>query len=200
MAWSLLIKNGTVVDGSGAPAAKGDVALEGDRIAAAGPSLTGEAARKIDAAGLMVAPGFIDIHSHSDFFYLECPSAESKLRQGVTTEVVGMCSFSPAPVHPERTALLEGMAGALGSRLKVGWTRFREYLDRLGGCGLSINVVHFVGHGALRLGPWDLTTVRRRPRSSGAWSGSCTKPWMPAPSAFRRAWSTRRASMRGPTS
>jgi N-acyl-D-aspartate/D-glutamate deacylase len=99
----------------------------------------------------MVAPGFIDIHSHSDFFYLNCPSAESKVRQGVTTEVVGMCSFSPAPVHPERRTGLERLAGALGARLKVEWTGFGEYLERLEKCGLSINVVHFVGHGALRL-------------------------------------------------
>ena len=97
MAWSLLIRNGTVVDGSGAPARAADVAVEGDRIAAVGPGLAGEAARVIDAKGLMVAPGFIDIHSHSDLVYDKCPSAESKVRQGVTTEVVGMCSFSPAP-------------------------------------------------------------------------------------------------------
>jgi N-acyl-D-aspartate/D-glutamate deacylase len=159
MTWSLLVKNGTVVDGLGGPAVRADVAVEGDRIAAVGPGLAGEAARTIDATGLVVAPGFIDIHSHSDFFYLDCPSAESKVRQGVTTEVVGMCSFSPAPVHPERRPLLEeGMARALGSALKVEWIGFSEYLDRLGKSGLSINVVHFVGHGALRLatvGPDD---------------------------------------------
>ena len=66
MTWSLLIRNGTVVDGSGAPARQADVAVEADRIAAVGPGLVGEAARVIDAKGLMVAPGFIDIHSHSD--------------------------------------------------------------------------------------------------------------------------------------
>ncbi len=92
MAWSLLIRNGTVVDGSGAPARAADVAVEGDRIAAVGPALAGEAARVIDAKGLMVAPGFIDIHSHSDLVYDKCPSAESKVRQGVTTEVVGAAS------------------------------------------------------------------------------------------------------------
>src|SRR3972149_3635949 len=98
MAWTLLIRNGTVVDGSGAPGYAADVAVEGDRIVAIERRLVGEARRTIDAAGFTVSPGFIDIHSHSDLFYLGCPAAESKLRQGVTTEVVGMCSFSPAPV------------------------------------------------------------------------------------------------------
>lgn len=151
MTWSLLIKNGIVVDGSGADRRAADVAIAGDRIAAIAPGLEGEAARVIDASGLMVAPGFIDIHSHSDFFYQHCPSAESKVRQGVTTEVVGMCSFSPAPVHAERRDLIAELAAALGARLDVGWTGFGEYLDHLDSLGLSVNVVQFVGHGALRL-------------------------------------------------
>ncbi|MBI3029805.1 MAG: D-aminoacylase [Candidatus Rokubacteria bacterium] len=151
MAWSLLIRNGTVVDGSGAPGSAADVAVEGDRIVAIEPRLTGEARRTIDAAGLAVAPGFIDIHSHSDLFYLGCPAAESKLRQGVTTEVVGMCSFSPAPVHPARKAVTAAWIGEIGSRLAVEWETFGQYLDRLRRAGPSINIVHFVGHGALRL-------------------------------------------------
>ena len=102
MAWSLLIRNGSVIDGTGGAAHPADVAVEGERIAAVGPGLRGEAARVIDAAGLVVAPGFIDAHAHSDLFYFGCPSAESKVRHGVTTEVVGMCSFSQAPVHPAR--------------------------------------------------------------------------------------------------
>jgi N-acyl-D-amino-acid deacylase len=99
MAWSVLVRGASVVDGSGAPARAADVALEGERIAAVAPRLDGEAARVIDAGGHVVAPGFIDMHSHSDLFYFGCPSAESKVRQGVTTEVVGMCSFSQAPLR-----------------------------------------------------------------------------------------------------
>jgi N-acyl-D-aspartate/D-glutamate deacylase len=151
VAWSLLIKNGDVIDGSGAPAVRADVALEGDRIAAIGPGLTGEAARTIDAAGHFVTPGFIDAHAHSDLFYLECPDAESKIRQGCTTEVVGMCSFSAAPVNPERRETVRAWVAGLGAAINPEWQTFGEYLDRLRAAKPSINIAHFVGHGALRL-------------------------------------------------
>ena len=151
MTWSLLIKNGTVVDGSGAPGAAADVALEGDRIAAIGPNLTGESARTIDATGLLVAPGFIDIHSHSDLVYMTCPGAESKVRQGVTTEVVGMCGFSPGPIAPGRMEDVRAWLGGIGDKTPASWHSFGEYLDFLRGLGTSVNVVQFVGHGALRL-------------------------------------------------
>src|SRR5947209_8770862 len=158
VAWSLLIQNGLVIDGSGAPAVRADVAVEGGRVAAVDAGLRGPAERTIDATGHYVTPGFIDIHSHSDLFYLACPAAESKVRQGCTTEVVGMCSFSPAPVHPARKETVRAWAGGIGARLEVEWETFGQYLDVLRAARPSINVVHMVGHGALRLaapGPDD---------------------------------------------
>jgi N-acyl-D-aspartate/D-glutamate deacylase len=151
VAWSLLIRGGALLDGTGGPRWTADVAVEGDRIAAVGPGLGGEARRVIDAAGHVVAPGFIDAHSHSDLFYFGCPSAESKVRQGVTTEVVGMCSFSQAPVHPARRAAVASWAGGVGAALDLRWETFGQYLEALRGAKPSVNVVHFVGHGALRL-------------------------------------------------
>jgi N-acyl-D-amino-acid deacylase len=171
MAWSLVIRGATLVDGSGAPGERADVAVEGDRIAAIGPGLTAPAARVIDGAGLVVAPGFIDAHSHSDLFYFGCPSAESKIRQGCTTEVVGMCSFSPAPVARGREELVQNWAGGLGASGDFPWETFPQYLEALRARRPSINVVQFVGHGALRLatvgmenrplGPDDLRAMER---------------------------------------
>jgi N-acyl-D-amino-acid deacylase len=150
MRWSLLIRNGTVIDGSGSTREKADLAVAGDRIAAIAPQLVADAERIIDATGLIVAPGFIDIHSHSDFFYEQCPSAESKIRQGVTTEVVGMCSFSPAPANAASRHQVELAASALGAALEVRWSSFDEYLDALAQVKPSVNIVHFVGHGPIR--------------------------------------------------
>jgi N-acyl-D-aspartate/D-glutamate deacylase len=150
VSWSLLIKNGTVIDGSGAAAEKADVAIAGDAIAAVARKLPENAERIIDAAALIVTPGFVDIHSHSDFFYAQCPSAESKIRQGVTTEVVGMCSFSPAPCVPESRHQVEAQAHSLGATLKVRWSTFQEYLTALEQTRPCVNVVHFVGHGPIR--------------------------------------------------
>ncbi len=159
MAWALLVRGGAVIDGTGAPRQHLDVAVEDGRIAAVAPQLIGQAARVVEARGKVVAPGFIDAHAHSDLFYLECPAAESKLRQGCTTEVVGMCSFSPAPVPLARREQMRAWAAGLGARLDIRWESFGQYLDVLRTARPSINVAPFVGHGALRhaaLGPADV--------------------------------------------
>jgi N-acyl-D-amino-acid deacylase len=168
---SLLLRGGVVIDGTGAPRRPADVAIAGDRIAAVAPGLGAGADRVIDVSGLVVAPGFIDAHSHSDLFYFGCPSSESKVRQGCTTEVVGMCSFSPAPVGVSGSAAVRDWVGGLGGGVETRWATFGEYLDALRALRPSINVVQFVGHGALRLAaigpenravtPGDMKTMRR---------------------------------------
>src|SRR6516225_2927195 len=90
--YDVLIRHGKVIDGTGNPWYSADVAVRGDKIVALGRALPGKAKREIDARGLVVAPGFIDIHSHSDFVLLEDGNAQSKIRQGVTTEVLGESS------------------------------------------------------------------------------------------------------------
>ncbi|MEE8362717.1 MAG: amidohydrolase family protein, partial [Dehalococcoidia bacterium] len=102
--YDILIKNGRVVDGTGAPAYAADVAVAGDMIVATG-QLEGEAARTIDAAGRVVSPGFIDLHCHSDMSFLVDPTADSKLTQGVTLELNGNCGMSPcAPLKSDAVA------------------------------------------------------------------------------------------------
>src|ERR1044072_8800058 len=107
MAWDILIRGGNVIACGGRPGEIADVAIAAGRIAAIGPSLSGAAARVIDAEGLAVAPGFIDIKTHSDFVLPINPKAESKLRQGVTTEIIGHCGFSVAPCLPGQVQILK---------------------------------------------------------------------------------------------
>ena len=102
----VLIRGGLLLDGTGAPGQRGDVAICDGRIRAMGRDLPGTAAKLIDARGLAVAPGFIDIKTHSDFTLPINPKAESKVRQGVTTEIVGHCGFSVAPVLAGKVDLL----------------------------------------------------------------------------------------------
>ncbi len=145
----LLIRGGRVVDGTGAPGREADVAVAGGRIVALDRGSTRRARREIDASGLVVAPGFIDIHAHSDFTLPLNPRAESKIRQGVTTEVVGNCGFSVAPALPGTSAMLKEYLSHSAPWLPFSDTTFAEYLDRFP--STSVNVVPQVGHNTLRL-------------------------------------------------
>jgi N-acyl-D-aspartate/D-glutamate deacylase len=130
--FDLILRNGTVVDGSGNPWFVGDVAIRGDRIAAVGRGLAGPARREIDVKGLVVAPGFIDVHSHSDYVLLEDGRAQSKVRQGVTTEVLGE-GLSAGP----RKGKMTGRAAK--------WPTLGAYFDEVGRSGMSVNVASYVG-------------------------------------------------------
>jgi N-acyl-D-aspartate/D-glutamate deacylase len=146
---SFVLSNATIIDGTGAAPFAGAVIVAGGRIAeiARGP-VEGDLVHH-DLGGLALAPGFIDIHTHSDFTLLVDGSAESQIRQGVTTEVVGNCGHSCAPAQrPDRIA-----RQTFGHHASVPftWTSFGGYLERLEAARPAVNVAAFVGHGALRL-------------------------------------------------
>jgi N-acyl-D-aspartate/D-glutamate deacylase len=145
----LVIRSGHVIDGTGAAGRDADVSLAGGRIVAIGPRGTGAARRTIDARGQVVAPGLIDIHTHSDFTLPLEPRAESKIRQGVTTEVVGNCGFSAAPALPGRAAELAEYLASSAPGLSFRDTTFAEYVAAFP--ATAVNVILQVGHNTLRL-------------------------------------------------
>ncbi|OGD56808.1 hypothetical protein A3K78_10240 [Candidatus Bathyarchaeota archaeon RBG_13_52_12] len=153
LTYDLLIKNGKVIDGAGNPWYWGDVAVEGDRIAAIAKLPEAKAERVIDARGLVAVPGFIDAHSHSDFTTLVYREMESTVMQGITTVAAGQCGSTAAPVNPEfRETFEKDMNAQLppGVTIKVTWSTFDEYLREEEKAGLGANVAHMVGHGAIR--------------------------------------------------
>ena len=171
---TLTIRNGLIVDGTGAPAFVGDVVVDGDRISAVIPhqrsastsaalpreSTSGAAAQApgtssaspsastlIDATGCIVSPGFVDAHAHSDAYLVLEPDAPSKISQGVTTEINGQCGGSVAPRYGE--ARLSGdWATLLGERLT--WRSLAEYRAVLEAAKPAVNTIQFVGHNTLR--------------------------------------------------
>jgi N-acyl-D-aspartate/D-glutamate deacylase len=145
----LLIRGGHVVDGTGAAGREADVAVDGDRVTAVEPRSARPARRVIDARGQVVAPGFIDIHTHSDFTLPLNPLAESKIRQGVTLEVVGNCGLSTAPALPGRAAMLREYLASSAPWLPFRDTTFAEYVAAFP--PTSVNVILQVGHNTLRL-------------------------------------------------
>ena len=145
----LLIRGGHVIDGTGAPGRDADLVVHEGRIASISAHAAGDVRRVVDARGQVVAPGFIDIHTHSDFTLPLNPRAESKIRQGVTTEVTGNCGFSVAPALPGRAGML---AEYLAS--SAPWLPFREttYADYVAAFpATAVNVIFQVGHNTLRL-------------------------------------------------
>jgi N-acyl-D-amino-acid deacylase len=148
--FDILVKNGFIVDGSGNPWFRADVAIEDGKINKIGRISTSKADEVIDAGGLMVSPGFIDMHSHSDFFLLVNPRSESKIRQGVTTEVIGNCGFSMAPIYRKSVDFVKKELGVLANEITWDWSTFEEYRAKLLKQGISVNVAPLIGHGILR--------------------------------------------------
>ena len=155
MEFDLVLRNARVVDGTGNPWFRADVAVEGGRIARVGRLEGAQARRVIDVEGSVVAPGFIDIHSHCDFI-VPLPDQAEFLRhfvaQGITTLVVGNCGYAPAPINPATAPLMQAYTAFIKPRdLEWRWTTFGEYLDYLERNGVYMNTVHLAAHGALRI-------------------------------------------------
>jgi len=150
LTFDLVIGNGFLIDGSGNPWFRADVGITGGKIATVGRLDTVDTERVINARGLIVSPGFVDIHSHSDLALLINPRAESKIRQGVTTEVIGNCGGSAAPANKETLNFLKDEWGLEAKEVAWNWSTFGEYLDQLEKQGVALNVAPLAGHGTVR--------------------------------------------------
>ena len=149
MTGDIVIRGGTVIDGTGSPGIRADVAIRDGRIAAVDGEITAGGARVVDAGNQVVAPGFIDIKTHSDWTLPLMPLAESKIHQGVTTEVIGHCGYSCAPALPDRVEMLSQYLSPSAPWLEFAETSFAEYVE--GYPTTSVNLVMLVGHNTLRL-------------------------------------------------
>ena len=145
----ILLSGGMVADGTGAPLRQLDVLINGPVIEnVLAPETLIENVEEIDCTGAVVAPGFIDRHTHSDLSALAHPNADSKLAQGVTTEVTGNCGFSPFPLASGNAA--EILKEASVWHIDVDWTDAASYRRKLSDAGMAINRFPLVGHGVMR--------------------------------------------------
>ena len=158
MGLDLLIRNGTIVDGSGAARYRGDVGIEGDRIVEIG-RIRSLAERTIDADGLIVAPGFIDGHTHMDAQVAWDPLGSCSCWHGVTTVIMGNCGFALAPCKPDArewfarclTAVEDIPTEAMLAGIDWTWETFPEYLATVDRLPKAINYGAYLGHSALRM-------------------------------------------------
>jgi N-acyl-D-amino-acid deacylase len=150
--YDLIIKGGRIVDGAGNPWYNGDVAVTKDRISAVRRG-EGKTRETIDATGLVVAPGFIDAHSHGDLVLISEPEARIKIMQGITTEIVGQDGLGEAPLIDETVDMWRRYLSGLNGNPDIGWEwrSFGDYLTRLESARPSVNVASLVGHGNIRL-------------------------------------------------
>lgn len=150
MSFDLILRGGLLLDGSGQPGWRSDLAVRGDRLAALGDLAGVTAAQEYDCSGLVVCPGFIDLHSHSDVTLLANPRAESAVHMGVTSECNGQCGMGVFPVRPEHRDSLRACNSFIEAGVDYAWISAAEYLERLRAAGPSLNVAQMVGQSALR--------------------------------------------------
>ncbi len=164
------LTNARILDGTGNPWFYGDLAIQDDWIAAiAPPNSLPEAQQTINLEGRYLAPGFVDIHTHSDLSILVNRKAESAVRQGVTTQVIGNCGMSPAPVDDVHLHMMKDYWGTISDQPEVGWgwRSFGEYLQAIQDGGLAINLAALVGHAALRITAMGMEDRHPTPQELG---------------------------------
>ena len=194
--YDFVLKGGSIIDGTGRPAYKADIAIKDGKIAKIADEITCRDAQVLDVTSLAVAPGFIDIHSHSDTSFLLDDRCESKLYQGVTTEVAGQCGSSIYPCPDDH---MENIRHFAGSKLTdYASASFQEFMDRVKADGkkMGTNLVSLIGHGALRCGvmgyenrkatPEELNQMQsllERDMQAGAWGLSLGLGYTPGVSS-----------------
>ena len=147
--FDVVLSGGTVFDGSGANGVRADVGITGATVAAIGDLTGAVAGETLDVTGLFIAPGFVDIHTHSDFTILSSPGMESSVSQGVTTEIVGNCGIALGLAQSGEHFTLE-QRGLLRAGIMLDWTHLDGFLTRAGDTGLGGNIATLAGHGTIR--------------------------------------------------
>src|SRR3989475_5019309 len=166
MPFDVVIRGGHLVDGTGSAARLADVGIRNGKIARVGRVGRAESARAIDASGSYVAPGFIDIHTHSDIGILVEPTAECAVHQGVTTHVIGNCGDSPAPIGEGYRELAVRRFEYYAQAKDWNWSTYGEYLDFMAHRGVGINIAGLVGHGSVRLATMGFEERRPTPEET----------------------------------
>ncbi|MFX1532978.1 MAG: amidohydrolase family protein [Promethearchaeota archaeon] len=154
MNFDIIIKNGKIIDGTGNPWYRGEIGIKDGKIVKIRHQMDEDARKEIDASNLIVAPGFIDPHSHSDFALPFENRLESTIRQGITTAVIGNCGDSLAPINIEKIEVFKKLAEIFappGETLDITWQSFKEYLLSLEEKRSSTNIVPLVGFGTIRI-------------------------------------------------
>src|SRR5712691_11420668 len=147
---SYILRGGTVIDGTGRARQRADVAISGERIAAVGAVAKSAGAREIDVSGKIIAPGFIDVHTHDDRALFASPEMAAKASQGVTTVITGNCGVSLAPLTLDQPP--PPPLNLMGDAADYAYPRFADYLAAFDRTPPAVNAACLVGHSTLRVG------------------------------------------------